>query len=298
MGIQPGIAECENLRRLLAPAVAEDLGGGDVTAALLPDGLRVEGRFVAREELVFCGGALLAEIAAAYDEGIVTQPAAGDGEPVSPGAPLASWAGPARSILSAERVALNFVQRLSGIATLTRRYVDAVAGTGAAILDTRKTTPGWRALEKYAVRAGGGQNHRMGLYDAVLIKDNHLGALAADGRRDPIGVLGERLAAARDRLANCAFVEIEVDTLEQLDRALTLPVDVVLLDNMAPAMLREAVRRRDEAGLRGRVRLEASGGVTLENVRAVAEAGVEQISIGALTHSAPAVDVALEIALG
>ncbi len=287
----------ENLRRLLDMARAEDLGAGDVTAALLPENLAAEGQFVAREPLVFCGGFFLHAIADAYDLGIRTNVAVADGERVEPGAELARWTGPARSVLSAERVALNFLQRLGGVATTTGRYVDAVAGTDAAILDTRKTTPGWRDLEKYAVRVGGGTNHRRGLHDAILIKDNHLAALARAGSDDALADIGRALADARRRLGPDGFVEIEVDTLVQLDKALTLPVDIVLLDNMPPGDLAEAVRRRDAAGLRGRVALEASGGITLETVAEVAAAGVDRISVGALTHSPAAVDIALDVRL-
>jgi len=208
---------------------------------------------------------------------------------------LAEWVGKARSVLAAERVALNFLQRLSGIATLTGEYVEAVAGTGAEIFDTRKTTPGWRALEKYAVRAGGGRNHRMGLYDAVLVKDNHMAVLAKSGRADAIAALADELAAARERLGGGGFVELEVNTLEELAAALKLPVDVIMLDNMPAGDLREAVEMRDKAKLRGNVALEASGGITLGNVRAVAETGVERIAVGALTHSAPAADIALDV---
>jgi nicotinate-nucleotide pyrophosphorylase (carboxylating) len=209
--------------------------------------------------------------------------------------------------MAAERVALNFVQRLGGIATATRRYVQAVAGTGAEIYDTRKTTPGWRDLEKYAVRVGGGKNHRRGLYDAVLIKDNHLAVLAKAGEADPIAAVGLRLASARVSLGELAFVELEVDNLDQFARALRLEgVDIILLDNMTPDAMRQAVRMRDLAGLKPatygagpsrRVTLEASGGITLENVRAVAETGVERIAVGAITHSASAVDIALDIDL-
>ena len=293
-----GKPEMDNLRRLLELAKAEDLGSGDVTAELLPAELHADGRFVARRKLVFCGGLFLPAIAEAYDGAIRTELEVSDGQEVARGVVLAKWSGPARGMLSAERVALNFLQRLSGIATVTRRYVEAVSGTGAAVLDTRKTTPGWRALEKYAVRTGGGRNHRRGLYDAVLIKDNHLGMLADAGCADPIAEIASRLAEARKRLSPDGFVEIEVDTFEQLAAALKLPVDAVLLDNMSPGELREAVSVRNASGLRGRVVLEASGGITLDNIREVAETGVERISVGALTHSVSAADISLDVALG
>jgi nicotinate-nucleotide pyrophosphorylase (carboxylating) len=203
------------------------------------------------------------------------------------GARLAVVRGRMRSILAGERTVLNFVQRLSGVATLTRRYVEEVAGLSVQVLDTRKTTPGWRLLEKYAVRCGGGHNHRMGLYDGILIKDNHLAALA--GHSDPIT---EAVRLARHKHGTAIPLEIEVDTLDQLEIALQARPDIVLLDNLSPSQLREAVRRRDAVA--PGVRLEASGGVRLETIRAIAETGVERISVGALTHSAPALDIALD----
>jgi len=311
MAMSAGKREMDNLQRLLALAKAEDLGSGDVTGELLPAGLGAEARFIARQELVFCGGMMLCAIAGAYDSAIATDVAVGDGASVAAGAALARWSGPARGVLAAERVALNFIQHLSGIATLTRRYVDAAAGagavagagagagvgTGVAILDTRKTTPGWRDLEKYAVRCGGGLNHRRGLYDAILVKDNHLGVLARAGSVDPIGELAGKLADARRRLGPDGFVEMEVDTLEQFETALKLPLDVILLDNMTCEQMLRAVALRDAAGLRGRVKIEASGGITQANVAAIAACGVERISVGALTHSAPAVDIGLDVEL-
>jgi len=297
MAIEPTQLELENLRQLLAVARAEDLGDGDITSALLPSGTRAAGRFVARQPIVLCGGAFLGEIAAAYGGAIETEVFAPDGEPVAAGQAFAAWSGPAADVLAAERVALNFVQRLCGIATLTLTYVEAVAGTSAAIYDTRKTTPGWRALEKYAVRAGGGRNHRMGLYDAVLVKDNHLAAMKLTGAGDPLAALAEPLTAMRSRLRPDAFVEVEVDTLEQLDAAMKLDVDIILLDNMSPDQLTQAVARRDAAPLARQVMLEASGGITLESVRGVAMTGVERIAVGALTHSATSVDVGLDIEL-
>ena len=193
-----------------------------------------------------------------------------------------------RSLLAMERTALNFLQRLSGIATMTAQFVTRVAGTKAVILDTRKTTPGWRALEKYAVRCGGGTNHRAGLYDAVLIKDNHLAWLAEGG--DPIG---QAVKLAREGAPKgTKFIEVEVDTLEQFDRALEVGPDIILIDNLGPEKLAEAVRRRDERA--PGILLEASGGVTLATVRALAETGVDRISVGALTHSAPALDIGLD----
>jgi nicotinate-nucleotide pyrophosphorylase (carboxylating) len=192
-----------------------------------------------------------------------------------------------RSLLTAERTALNFLQHLSGIASLTRRYVEAVAGLPCKVLDTRKTTPGWRLLEKYAVRCGGGMNHRLGLSDAILIKDNHLASLGAGP-----GAICRAVEAARSSLVQSVPVDVEVDSLEQLDEALACHPNMILLDNMKPELLREAVRRRNERA--EDVQLEASGGVNLDTVRAIAETGVDRISIGALTHSAPALDIGLD----
>lgn len=295
MSMIPGKKARENLWRLVELARAEDLGSGDVTSAILPQGLRASARFVARQPLVCCGAALLEAIALCYEGGIRTTIRAEEGQQVPAGTVLAEWDGPGRGIMAAERVALNFIQRLSGVATATRQYVDAVTGSGAEIFDTRKTTPGWRDLEKYAVRVGGGMNHRQGLYDAILIKDNHLAVLAKAEGQDPIAAAGRELERVMPYLADNAFIELEVDTLAQFDVALTLPVDIILLDNMSLADLRYAVSRRDAAGLRGRIVLEASGGIRLDNVREVASTGVERIAIGALTHSAGAVDIALDI---
>ncbi len=297
MTIRPGGKERENLWRLLEMARQEDLGvGGDVTSSVLPNDVLATATFVARQEMVFCGGDLLLEtVGLAYDGQLRTVPIVEDGQFVQAGAELAQWKGPARAIMAAERVALNFLQRLSGVATATRQYVQAVAGTGAEIYDTRKTTPGWRELQKYAVRAGGGKNHRKGLYDAVLVKDNHLAVLAQAEGADPIAAVGRQLERIRPYLPDHAFIELEVDTLQQFKVALSLPVDIILLDNMTAEELRTAVRMRNEAGLYGQIDLEASGGVRLDNVREVAETGVEMISVGAITHSAGVVDIALDI---
>jgi len=295
MPIQPGKAERENLWQLLELARNEDLGSGDLTSVVLPPEVMAHGRFVARQPMVFCGGPLLEMIALSYDGQLYTQTVAQEGCQVSRGDLLASWIGPARSMMAAERVALNFLQRLSGVATTTRLFVDAVADYKTGIYDTRKTTPGWRALEKYAVRVGGGKNHRRGLYDAVLVKDNHLAILARAEGKDPLLSIGRELQRVRPLLGGLAFVELEVDSLEQFKIALTLPVDIILLDNMTVEQLREAVAMRNSAGLAGRVDLEASGGITLSNVSEVASTGVERIAVGALTHSAGAVDIALDI---
>jgi len=299
MTCESGKKEWANLRALLAMARAEDFGSGDVTAAMLPRDVAASGTIVAREPLVLCGGVFLAEICAAYDASLSVDLLVDEGVELTGGAAIAKVAGPAYRVMEVERVALNFLQRLSGVATLTRRYVDAIAGTDAEILDTRKTTPGWRALEKYAVRCGGGVNHRMGLYDAVLIKDNHLAVLAEAGVDDPIAELAGKFPVAHAMVESAGgFIEIEVDTLDQFDIALPLGADVIMLDNMSAELMARAVARRDAAGLAGRVALEASGGITLENVRQAAESGVERIALGAITHSARAMDIALDIEIG
>lgn len=263
-------------------ALEEDLGrAGDLTSDLvLPAGQRATAVLVARKAGSI-SGLLVAEAAFhLLDGALKVRQEARDGQQVAAGTPLLAVQGYARSILAAERVALNFVGHLSGIATATRALVDAVSGTKAKIVCTRKTTPGLRMLEKYAVRCGGGINHRYGLDDAVLIKDNHI--VAAGGLKNAV----ERVFSG---LGHMVKVEVEVDTLEQLQMALELGVDTVLLDNMAPAKLREAVTINN-----GRAALEASGNVTLATVRAIAETGVDYISSGAITHSAPTLDVALD----
>lgn len=282
-------AETEACLRLVELALAEDLGdSGDLTSqAVIPADLGGQAAFVARTEGVLAGLPAVELVLAIVDPPLGIRPQRQDGDRVAAGDRIAVVSGPMESLLSAERTALNFLQRLSGVATLARRYVDAIAGLNCRVLDTRKTTPGWRLLEKYAVRCGGGSNHRMGLYDGVLIKDNHLAALGP--RLDGVA---EAVRLARLRHGNNVPLEIEVDDLDQLDVALRERPDIVLLDNMGPARLREAVRRRDAAA--PGVLLEASGGVTLASVRDIASTGVDRISVGALTHSAPALDIGLD----
>jgi nicotinate-nucleotide pyrophosphorylase (carboxylating) len=283
----PGVPELPAfvLRRYARRALAEDVGRGDVTTDLLVAAdARASARVVARAAGVAAGVVLAREVFRVRDEALDLDMRVRDGDRVDADSTLLLVQGSARSILSAERVALNYLGRLSGIATLTARFVDAVAGTGARIVDTRKTTPGLRVLEKYAVLCGGGANHRFALDDGFLLKDNHRAALLAAGSD-----VAEAVRAAKARLSHTVPVEVEVDTLEQLERVLAAEPDAVLLDNMSPGTLREAV-----ALVAGRARTEASGGVTLDSVRSVAEAGVDLISVGALTHSAPALDVALD----
>jgi nicotinate-nucleotide pyrophosphorylase (carboxylating) len=271
-----------DLARVVDAALAEDIGPGDATSI---------GLFGARETCraavllkqtgVLCGLPAAEAVFRALDPDVAFEPLADEGEAIAvTPAVVARVEGSTRALLSGERTALNLLGRLSGIATLTRRYSDAIEGTGAALLDTRKTTPGLRGLEKYAVRCGGGTNHRLGLFDGILVKDNHL--RLAGGVQEAV----ERLRSAGSGLE----IEVECDTLEQVADALTAGADGILLDNMPPEMLRRAVEL-----VAGRAELEASGGITLETIRAVAETGVDVISVGALTHSARSLDVSMEV---
>jgi nicotinate-nucleotide pyrophosphorylase (carboxylating) len=273
------------ISRAVELALAEDIGGGDATTLSAVPEKAVAGAVMrARESLVVAGLAFAETAFRALSPAVTILLAAKDAQRVAAGATLLEVSGPARALLSAERVALNFVQRLSGVATLTAQFVEAVRGTRAQILDTRKTTPGWRRFEKYAVTCGGGRNHRFGLYDRVLIKDNHLAALRQE-RPNAIAAAVQRARAKYPQLK----VEVEADTLEQVEQATKAGADFILLDNMTPAQLRLAVEK-----VGGRTRTEASGGVTLGSVRAIAESGVDFISVGALTHSARAVDIGLD----
>ena len=273
------------IRRAVRAALAEDIGSGDATTlATVPKRLDVRAVMRAREPLVVAG---LDFAEAAFRElslKIKIQGLIHDGQCVKAGSALLKISGPARAILSAERVALNFVQRLSGVATLTAQFVEAVRGTKAQILDTRKTTPGWRRFEKYAVVCGGGRNHRLGLFDMILLKDNHLAAL----RNEKPNAIAAAVARAREKFPKLK-VEVETDTLEQVRQAIDARVEIILLDNMTLAQLRQAVKI-----VKGRAKTEASGGVNLKTVRKIAKTGVDFISVGAVTHSARAVDIGLD----
>lgn len=271
----------------------EDLGPGDVTSALLHDTDTGAFRLVARQAGVFAGREVAETVLGVYDERIELQWAVDDGAVIDGKfGELVRLNGSSRTILEAERVLLNFLQRLCGVATLTARYVEAVADTSARIFDTRKTIPGWRVLDKYAVRCGGGRNHRMGLHDAVLIKDNHLAGIPTS---QLARCVFDMLNTASTLDPPPAFIEVEADSLAQFEELLkVVGIDVVLLDNFSLADLRQAVAMRDGANLKGNLELEASGGITLETVRAVADTGVERISVGQITHSAPALDLALD----
>jgi nicotinate-nucleotide pyrophosphorylase (carboxylating) len=270
----------ESLERVVREALAEDVGAGDVTTDSLFDASAVgTAELLVKERGVVCGLAAADTVFRCLDDDVEFEPLAHDGDLVDPRA-VARVHGSLRALLTGERTALNLLGRLSGVATLTQRYVDAVDGTGARILDTRKTTPGLRELEKYAVACGGGTNHRLGLYDAILVKDNHIRFAG-----------GITAAVARLRGAGLGLpIQVEAETLADVREALSLGVDSILLDNMPPATLRQAVTL---AG--GRVPLEASGGITLDTIRDVADTGVDFISIGALTHSARSLDVSMEV---
>ncbi len=278
----------EEIRRAVQIALAEDIGPGDVTTlATVPAQAQASAGMRAREPLVVAGLALAEAAFRELSSQVTIRRAVADGQRVDAQKTLMKITGPAPALLSAERVALNFVQRLSGVATLTAQFVEAVQGTRAQILDTRKTTPGWRRLEKYAVACGGGRNHRLGLFDMVLIKDNHLAAL----KNESPNAIAAAVRRARTKYPQLK-VEIEADTLEQVEQAVAAGADLILLDNMNPVQLRLAVQK-----CKGHAQTEASGGVTLASVRAIAETGVDFISVGALTHSARAMDIGLDFEL-
>ncbi|MBP9803708.1 MAG: carboxylating nicotinate-nucleotide diphosphorylase [Candidatus Accumulibacter sp.] len=271
------------IERNVAAALTEDVGSGDLTAQLVPAGEHRRATVIAREDALLCGSAWFERCFARLDAAIRITWRAGDGQSIAPEQILCDIEGPARALLTGERSALNFLQLLSGVATRVRQYADLVAGTRALVVDTRKTIPGLRLAQKYAVRCGGGGNHRLGLYDGILIKENHI--LAA-------GSIAAALSAARqvaERAAgNCQFVQIEVETLDELRQALAAGAEMILLDNMSLAQLREAV-----AVAAGRALLEASGNVGLDTVRAIAETGVDRISIGSLTKDVRALDLSM-----
>lgn len=272
--------------RTVAAALDEDAPWGDVTCeALIPETAHADADLIAREAGVFSGGEVFAAAFTLTDPAIEVRLLVRDGESFEPGAVLATVSGPARAVLTAERVGLNFVQRMAGIATLTARYVAEVAHTGARIADTRKTTPGLRAFERHAVVSGGGHNHRHSLSDAVMAKDNHLAVLAQRG----VSVTAA-LQGAIARLPHTTHVEVEVDRLDQIDAVLAAGVGTIMLDNFSLEDMRTGV-----AHIAGRTTVEASGGVSLDTVRAIAETGVDVISVGALTHSAPALDLGLDV---
>lgn len=270
-------------RRIVADALAEDLGEiGDLTSvATVPPDVRGEAAFVARAAGVVAGVGVVEEVCAQVDAAIDVAMVVADGDRVVRGDVLGTLSGPLRSVMTAERTALNLLTKLSGVATATARFVDAVEGTGCAVRDTRKTTPGMRVLEKAAVGAGGGRRHRVGLHDSILVKDNHVAAA---------GGVAEAARAALEHAAGAVHVQVEVTSMTELDEALAVGVVDVLLDNFTPDEVRVAVEH-----VAGRARLEASGGIDLDTVRSFAEAGVDRVAVGALTHSSPALDIALDV---
>jgi nicotinate-nucleotide pyrophosphorylase (carboxylating) len=281
-GVKLSVVE---IRRAVQAALAEDIGGGDATTlATVPANATAKAVMRAREPLVVAGLDFAEAAFCQLSRKIKIQARIRDGQRVKAGSALLRISGPARAILTAERVALNFVQRLSGVATLTAQFVEAVRGTHAQILDTRKTTPGWRRFEKYAVACAGGKNHRLGLFDMILIKDNHLAALKAE-KPSAVAVAIQR---AREKFSKLK-IEVEADTLKQVEQAVNAGADFILLDNMNLKQLQQAVKI-----VNGRAKTEASGGVNLKTVRAIAATGVDYISVGALTHSARAVDIGLD----
>ncbi|MGA2171530.1 MAG: carboxylating nicotinate-nucleotide diphosphorylase [Sedimentisphaerales bacterium] len=280
------------VRPLIQLAVEEDFGQGDMTSELLfGDNVIDKADIISREEIVVCGMPVVKEVLRLYDKRLKLKVLVKDGQHAYVGCRLATIVGPLRSMLAAERVVLNFLQRLCGIATTTRKFVRAVQGTKAKIYDTRKTLPGWRVLEKYAVRCGGGYNHRLGLYDGILIKDNHLAQLGRNFQPKLIKIIKE----AR-KIRHAKFVAVEVDHVDdQLNYVLEIPgIDIVLLDNMGQWQLKHAVEMKNKMCGKGKPLLEASGNITLASVSAIAQCGVDRIAVGAITHSATAVDIGVD----
>jgi nicotinate-nucleotide pyrophosphorylase (carboxylating) len=279
--VEPVLAWTPAIAQLIELALEEDLGRGDVTTEVIGERRVGAGRIMARAELTLCGLPVAEWVAARADPRLALERLLAEGSRVAAGTCVARLSGPVDAILRVERTLLNFLQRMSGVATQTRRFVDAIAGTRTRIVDTRKTLPGWRALDKYAVRVGGGANHRADLGSGILIKDNHIAAC---------GGVAEATRRARERAPHPLRIEVEVESLAAAQQALAAGAEVLLLDNMTPTLVRQVVQALGGTGL-----IEISGGVSLETVRSFAEAGADLISVGALTHSAPAVDLALDL---
>ena len=280
----------KEIQNLIDTAIGEDIGGGDVTTdSLVPEWLEAVGEFVVREPGVVVGLPVAREVYKKLSTDVSFEYVVADGATLLPGRVIATVSGPARAILFGERVVLNFLQRLSGIATLTAKYVEKVKGHKARIYDTRKTTPGWRTLEKYAVKMGGGKNHRMGLYDQILIKDNHLKILE-EGQ-----VLTKAVREAREKAPQWMLIEVETKTLDEVEEALAARPDIIMLDNMSVEDISRAMEVVQGVGLEKPPIIEVSGDVTLDNVEEIARMGPNWISVGALTHSAKALDIALDV---
>jgi len=273
----------DNIKTFISNALREDIGPGDLTTeALIQPDIEGKAELIAKEPLILAGIEVAREVFHQVNQDINFLGRHPDGEDLSSSTVIATISGPLRSLLTAERVALNLLQRLSGIATLTRQYVNGIEGTKARIVDTRKTTPGLRALEKYAVRIGGGKNHRFGLFDGILIKDNHIAA---------VGSLTEAVKRAREKVPHTLKIEVETENLDQVREAISAGAEIIMLDNMDIETMKEAVKL-----INGKALIEASGGINLNNVRQVAETGVDLISVGAITHSARSMDISMEIA--
>lgn len=273
----------DNIKTFISNALREDIGPGDLTTeALIQPDIEGKAELIAKEPLILAGIEVAREVFHQVNQDINFLGRHPDGEDLSSSTVIATISGPLRSLLTAERVALNLLQRLSGIATLTRQYVNGIEGTKARIVDTRKTTPGLRALEKYAVRIGGGKNHRFGLFDGILIKDNHIAA---------VGSLTEAVKKAREKAPHTLKIEVETENLDQVREAISAGAEIIMLDNMDIETMKEAVKL-----INGKALIEASGGINLNNVRQVAETGVDLISVGAITHSARSMDISMEIA--
>jgi len=296
--------EPEKINALIQMAIQEDIGVGDITTEnLIPDSLIAKGAFIAKEGGVIAGLPVVEYFFSKLDKGVSLKQNVRDGTFVKKGETIASIKGSAKTLLSGERIALNFLQRLSGIATLTAQFVERIKPLKTHIMDTRKTIPGWRYLEKYAVAVGGGVNHRMGLYDQVLIKDNHLDILKVETGLKPVStshgsIIEKAVSALRQKIKNGILVEVETRTLEEVADALKAEVDIILFDNMNIAQLEEAVKMVKNwkpSKVRRKPLTEASGNITMENVHLVAQTGVDRISVGAITHSAKALDISLEI---
>ena len=291
--------DLEKIKDIVQLAIKEDIGDGDITSKIfIPDGSKTEGMLIAKEAGVVAGLPVAGYVLSQIDENLILTSNIEDGSRVKKGTIIGSVKGLTLSLLSAERLVLNFLQRLSGIATATNRFAEKIKGYGTQIMDTRKTAPGWRYLEKYAVRVGGGINHRMGLYDQILIKDNHLKTMGSEKEN---GAISRLVRTAREQIENGMLIEIEVEDLCQIKDVVDAGVDIILFDNMEPSKIREAVdivkeiEKNQDAGTGKAILTEASGNITIENVEEYADAGVDRISVGAITHSARVLDISFDI---
>ena len=291
--------DLEKIRDIVQLAIKEDIGDGDITSKIfIPDGSETKGMLIAKEAGIVAGLPVAGYVLSQIDENLIFTSNIEDGSRVKKGTIIGSVKGLTLSLLSAERLVLNFLQRLSGIATATNRFAEKIKGYRTQIMDTRKTAPGWRYLEKYAVRVGGGINHRMGLYDQILIKDNHLKAMGSEKEN---GTISRLVRKAREQIENGMLIEVEVEDLCQIKDVVDAGVDIILFDNMEPSKIREAVdivkeiEKNQDAGTGKAILTEASGNITIENVEEYADAGVDRISVGAITHSARVLDISFDI---